>query len=120
MSLKVPGPDHPIVMNAHPGRVRVHFAGQLVADTESALVLEEADLPPVFYIPRADARMDLMVRSSRESHCPYKGQANYYSVQVDGRTADNAVWTYEQPSPHVASIKDRLAFYPDKVEFEVD
>jgi uncharacterized protein (DUF427 family) len=60
--------------------------------------------------------MSLLVRSAHASHCPYKGDAAYYSLRVDGRTAENAVWTYEKPYPAMAPIKDHLAFYPDRVD----
>jgi uncharacterized protein (DUF427 family) len=118
--MKTPGPDHPITVEQHGGRVRVRFGEHVVADTTAARVLREASYPPVYYVPRRDAHMDLLVRSTFTTHCPYKGDANYYSVQADGRTADNAVWTYEQPAPHVAAIEGHLAFYPDKVSIEVD
>jgi uncharacterized protein (DUF427 family) len=60
--------------------------------------------------------MRLFVRSAHTTHCPYKGDAAYYSLSVDGRTAENAVWSYEAPYPAMASIKEHLAFYPDRVE----
>jgi uncharacterized protein (DUF427 family) len=70
----------------------------------------------VQYIPRDDADMGLLVRSTHTTHCPYKGDAAYYSLSVDGRTAENAVWTYETPFPAMADIKEHLAFYPDRVD----
>jgi uncharacterized protein (DUF427 family) len=78
--------------------------------------LKEATLPPVQYIPREDADMSVFARTSHTTHCPYKGDASYYSLEVDGRTAENGVWTYEAAYPSVASIKDHLAFYPSRVE----
>jgi uncharacterized protein (DUF427 family) len=90
--------------------------GRVVADTRSALTLREASLAPVLYIPRADADMTLLERTSHRTHCPFKSDANYYSLKVDGRTAENAVWTYEDPFPEVAAIKDHLAFYPERVD----
>jgi uncharacterized protein (DUF427 family) len=114
--MKTPGPDHPITIEPTPGRVRVVFNGRVVADSTRALKLREASLRPVLYIPRADADMSLLVRSTHASHCPYKGDAAYYSLNVDGRTGENAVWTYEAPYPAMASIKEHLAFYPDRVD----
>ena len=114
--MKTPGPDHPITIEPTPGRVRVVFNGRVVADSTQALTLREASLRPVLYIPRADADMSLLVRSAHASHCPYKGDAAYYSLSVDGRTAENAVWTYETPYPAMAPIKEHLAFYPDRVD----
>ena len=105
-----------ISVTPHPKRVRVRFNGRTVADTTRALALREGSYPTVLYIPRADAEMDLLTRSTRTSHCPHKGDANYYSLAVDGRTAENAVWTYETPKPEVAAIAGHLAFYPDRVD----
>jgi uncharacterized protein (DUF427 family) len=115
-TMKLPGPDHPITIEPNAKRVRVVFNGRVVADTTHALTLQEASLRPVQYIPRNDADMDLFVRSARTTHCPYKGDAAYYSLTVDGRTAENVVWTYEAPYPAMALIKEHLAFYPDRVD----
>ena len=114
--MKLPGPDHPITIEPNSRRVRVTFNGGVIADTTHALTLKEAALRPVQYIPRADVDMAALVRSSHKTHCPYKGDAAYYSLTVDGRTADNAVWTYETPFPAMAQIKEHLAFYPDRVD----
>lgn len=114
--MKMPTPDHPITVEPANRHVRVHFNGRVVADTKRALVLREASYPPVFYIPREDAAMTLYERSSHGSHCPYKGDAVYFSLAVGDRQARDAVWSYEQPYPAVAAIRDHLAFYPDRVE----
>jgi uncharacterized protein (DUF427 family) len=114
--MKLPGPDHPITIEPNRKRVRVLFNGRVVADTTRALTLREASLRPVHYIPRADADMALFARTAQSTHCPYKGDAAYYSLSVDGRTAENAVWTYEAPFPATAAIKDHLAFYPARVD----
>jgi uncharacterized protein (DUF427 family) len=114
--MKLPGPDHPITIEPNPKRVRVVFNGRVVAETSRALTLKEASLQPVQYIPRADADMRHFVRSPHSTHCPYKGDAAYFSLSVDGRTADNAVWTYEAPFPAMAQIQEHLAFYPSRVD----
>jgi len=108
--------DHPIRIALNPRRVRVRLGDQTVADTTRALTLFEASYPGVQYVPRQDADMSLLTRTAHKTHCPYKGDAAYYSITADGRTADNAVWTYEQPFPGVAEIAGYLAFYPNKVE----
>jgi uncharacterized protein (DUF427 family) len=114
--VKVPGPDHPIEIRPTGQRVRVRFAGRVVAETTRALSLVEAKYPLVQYIPRADADMSVFQRTTHATWCPYKGDCAYYSLAVEGRTAVNAVWTYEAPFPAVAEIKDHLAFYPDRVD----
>jgi uncharacterized protein (DUF427 family) len=114
--VKIPGPDHPITIAPNPKRVRVVFNGRVIAETVRALTLREANLRPVQYIPRADANMDLLTRTAHATYCPYKGDAAYYSVAADGRTGENAIWTYEAPYEAVAQIKDHLAFYPSRVD----
>ena len=108
--------DHPIRIAPNPRRVRVRFGDQTVAETGRAVTLFEASYPGVHYVPREDTNMSLLTRTAHKSHCPYKGDAAYYSVTANGRTAENAVWTYEQPFPDVAEIGGYLAFYPNKVE----
>jgi uncharacterized protein (DUF427 family) len=114
--MKTPGPDHPITLSRDGRRVRVRFAGRIVADTTRALTLREAHYPPVHYIPRADMDMSALTRTAHSTHCPYKGDASYFTIAADGRTAENAVWSYEQPFPAVAEIKEYLAFYPNRVD----
>ena len=114
--MRDPGPDHPITVVPHPQRVRVRFNGQTIADTTSALAMSEVDYPVVLYIPRADVAMDRLERTEHGTYCPYKGDAAYFSIAVDGRAAENAVWTYEMPYPAVAAIKDHVAFYANRVD----
>lgn len=114
--IKIPGPDHPIAIETNPGRVRVMLDGVVIADTRDALTLRESKYGPVQYIPRQDVRMDLLVRSTHETHCAYKGDASYYSIPMGGERATDAVWSYENPYDAVAPIKGRLAFYPDRVD----
>jgi uncharacterized protein (DUF427 family) len=115
-AMKLPGPDHPITISRNGKRVRVTFAGRVVADTEEALTLAEASYKPALYIPRAHTDMSLLAPTDHRTHCPYKGDASYFTVMVDGRSAENAVWSYEQPYPAMAEIKEYLAFYPDRVD----
>lgn len=109
-------PTKQITIVPTPGRVRVSFAGVTIADTTAALTLRETPYGPVHYIPRQDVRMDLCQRTNHASHCPWKGEASYYSVTVGARTATNAIWTYEAPIAAVAAIGGYLAFYPDRVD----
>ncbi|MGT2501360.1 DUF427 domain-containing protein [Bradyrhizobium guangxiense] len=116
--MKLPGPDHPITITPNPRRVRVTAGDIVIAETAKALTLKEAKYPAVQYVPREDANMSLLERTERTTHCPYKGDASYYSVKADGKTLDNAIWTYETPFPAMAEISGHLAFYPDKVKIE--
>src|SRR5437016_3643318 len=115
-AMKIPGPDHPITLERARRPWRVSFAGETIAQSSAAIVLNEAHYPARVYFPRADVAMERLVRSDHASHCPYKGDAAYYTVQVGERSADNAVWTYEQPFPAMAAIEGMVSFYPDKVE----
>ncbi len=114
--MKIPGPHHPITITSNSKRVRVTFGGQTIADTTKALTLQEASYPPVLYVPRADAKMDLLTKTENATHCPYKGDASYFSISAGGKQAENAVWSYEQPFPAMAQIKEYLAFYPNRVD----
>jgi uncharacterized protein (DUF427 family) len=111
-------PKHRITTQPAGVRVQVKFKGELIADTRDALELHEPYVghvvaPVIYYIPRKDVKMERLVRTSHETHCPFKGQASYYSLK-DG--PENAVWTYEQPYDEMTAIKELLAFYPDKVD----
>jgi uncharacterized protein (DUF427 family) len=114
--MKEPGPDHPITVTDNPHRVRVVLGGFIVAETTRALTLQEAKFAPVQYIPRSDVRMDLLDRTDHASHCPYKGDASYFTVTAGGLVRENAAWSYENPLSAVAPIKEHLAFYPDRVD----
>jgi len=116
--MKLPGPDHPITITANPKRVRVTANGVVIADSTDALTLKEASYPAVQYVPRTDAKMDHLKRTERTTHCPYKGDANYFSIVADGKPLENSIWTYETPFPAMAEITGHLAFYPDKVKIE--
>jgi uncharacterized protein (DUF427 family) len=109
-------PDHPITITPAPHRVRVTFAGRVVADTTRALSLAEASYAPVLYIPRDDVDLATLERTNHGTHCPYKGEASYYSLHVGERSARNAVWSYEQPLEPVAAIAGYMAFYRDRVD----
>lgn len=117
--VKIPGPGHPITIEANAGRVTVSVAGRVIADSRHALTLREASYPPVQYIPRKDVDMALLQRTDHATYCPYKGDCAYYSIPAGGERSANAVWTYETPYEAVAQIKDCLAFYPDRVEIAV-
>jgi uncharacterized protein (DUF427 family) len=114
--VKIPGPDHPIIITANPNRVIVRAGGRVIADTRRALLLREASYPGVNYIPRADADMSLLERSDHATYCPYKGDCGYFSIPAGGEKSRNAAWSYENPYGAVASIKGHLAFYPDRID----
>jgi len=114
--IRIPGPDHPITISPAQGKVRITVAGKIVAESTRALRLAENGYPPVYYLPRDDADMALLVRTEHYTYCPYKGDCTYYSIPIGGSKSENAVWTYEKPHEAAANIKECLAFYPSRVD----
>ena len=109
-------PDYRITFEPSPRRVRVKFNGATVADSINAHLLFETRHLPVYYLPPADIRMDLMTPTAHQTFCPYKGDASYWSVSAGGKTAENAAWSYRVPFAEVAAIKDYVAFYWNLME----
>ena len=113
---KIPGPDHPIVTEQCGKRMRVVFRGETIAESADTLVMRESAYPPVYYFPRSDVKMEKLARTTHTSWCPYKGEASYFSMGAGSSSEENAVWSYETPFDAVADIRERLAFYPNKVQ----
>lgn len=111
--------SHPITVTATGRHVTVRVNGEVVADTDNALTLQEASYPAVQYIPLADVNREVLHRTDTSTYCPFKGEASYYSVVTSAGTVDDAIWTYEQPYDAVAAIAGHVAFYPDKAEITV-
>jgi uncharacterized protein (DUF427 family) len=111
---KIPGNDHPITIEPQNARVVVRAGNQVIADSRHALSLREASYPPVLYIPRADVDLTLLKRIDRSTHCPYKGDASYFSMPTAGALGANIAWSYERPYDEVAAIAGHIAFYPDR------
>ncbi len=119
--VKFPGPDHSDHGRRQSGQVAGPMAseGHVIADTASALILKEASYRPVAYFPRKDVDMAFLTHGTGlDTYCPYKGHAGYFSLDMDGHIAENAVWTYETPHAAMAVIAGRLAFYPNLVTIE--
>ncbi len=114
-------PGHKIDFHAEPGRVRVVFGGKIIADTDRAVVLLETGIPPVCYVPAEDVAADLLIKTDHSTHCPFKGDASYWTIRVDDREAQNAIWVYESPIEAAMPIKGHMAFYPSMVDvYEAD
>jgi len=114
--VRLPGPEHPISIEATAARVVVTAGGRVIADTRAALTLREAAYAPTQYLPRSDVDMALLQRTSHATYCPYKGECSYFSIPLGGQRSVNAVWSYEAPYPAVASIAGYLAFYRERIE----
>ncbi len=108
-------PDHRIVTRPAGQRVQVRLNGAVIADTTNAIRMEEGNYPAVYYFPRSDVKMDRLEPSQHKTHCPFKGDASYFSFRNGAR---DAVWSYETPYDEMQAIAGLLAFYPDKVEIK--
>jgi len=109
-------PDYQVDLKPAQQHVRVEFNGVIVADSKRALMLRETRHTPTYYFPKADVRMDLMSKTDHRTHCPFKGNACYWTVKVDGKEAENAVWGYENPYPEISEIADHISFYWDRMD----
>lgn len=117
--IHLPTADYPITVTPTGRHVTVRIGGEVIADTDDALTLQEADRAAVQYIPLADVRREALTRTATTSYCPFKGDAGYYSVTTAAGNVADAIWTYEQPFPAVAAIAGHVAFYPDKADISI-
>lgn len=101
-------------------QVRVEVAGVTVADSGHPRILFETGLPPRFYLPKVDARLDLLEPSDKVTHCPYKGQSRYWSVRVGDTLHQDLAWSYPTPLPESQKIAGLLCFYDEKVDVFLD
>lgn len=114
-----PTAAHPITVSPTGRHVVVRVHGEVVAESDDALTLQESTYPAVQYVPIGDVAPSALSRSDTTSYCPFKGEANYFHVTVGSATVDDAIWTYESPFPAVAAIAGHVAFYADKAEVAV-
>ena len=119
--IKVPDATHPITIDVDTARVVVRVGDVVIADTRDALTLREHGYAPAYYLALSDVVPGRLRPSSSESYCPYKGDASYYDIVLpDGEVSTEAVWTYRNPYPAVATIAGRVAFYTDRVQIEAE
>jgi adenylate cyclase len=108
-------PDYEISVEPAGRHMSIKFGGETIADSNDVLVLQETRLPDTYYFPRADVRMDLLEETGHHTHCPFKGNANYWSIVVGDERSENAAWAYESAYEESAALKDHIAFYMDRV-----
>ncbi|MBW8486395.1 DUF427 domain-containing protein [Actinomadura parmotrematis] len=111
VNYRIEGPAHRLYGHPFPRRVRAEFGGETVLDTERGLYVHETGLLPVLYVPEDDVRAGLLERTGHSTHCPFKGDAAYWTVRAGGRTAENGVWGYPEPKEEAAWLRGHLAFY---------
>ena len=115
-----PTASHPITVEPTGKHVTVRVNGEVVAETDNALTLQESTYPAVQYIPSRDVVSSVLRSSDTQTYCPFKGDASYFHVVTEnGDTVEDAIWTYEKPYPAVAAIAGHVAFYPDKADIAV-
>jgi uncharacterized protein (DUF427 family) len=115
-----PGPVHPITIAPTGRHVVVRAGGRVIAETDRALSLAESNYGPVQYIPLEDVDAAVLRPTDRQTYCPYKGDASYYTVTTPDGELENVIWTYEQPYDAVSEIAGHVAFYANRVELSVD
>jgi uncharacterized protein (DUF427 family) len=100
--------------------VQVIVEGITIADSRKPKLLFETDLPTRFYLPKVDVRMDLLVPTETESHCPYKGIARYWSVRAGETVTPDLAWSYPTPLPESQKISGLIAFFNERVDHVID
>ena len=107
--------DYEIRFEQNPRRVRVEFNGTWVADSTRVIVLHETRCAPMYYFPQADVQLGLLEKTAHTTHCPFKGNASYWTLKVGEAVAENAVWSYEDPYDDAKPVKEYLSFYASRV-----
>ena len=122
-NFEVTAPEgHALYFEESPRRVRVMFGGETIADSRSAKLLHERDHLPLYYFPEEDVRMDLLEKTTHTTHCPFKGDASYWSVKVGESIAENSAWSYPEPIENCPPISGFISFYWNAMDswFEED
>jgi uncharacterized protein (DUF427 family) len=100
--------------------IKISLNDTVLAESSHPLVLLETSLRPRYYLPPTSVNWEVLVKSETETYCPYKGKANYYDVQVDGKAYKDLVWYYVYPTAESAAVAGHLCFYNEKVDVWVD
>jgi uncharacterized protein (DUF427 family) len=97
-------------------RISIEVNGETVVDSAAVLMMQEENHKPVYYFPQSDVAMTHFARTEHGTHCPFKGDASYWTLTVGERALDDVMWSYENPCDEVARIKDYVAFYRDRMD----
>ena len=120
VACRVMTPGHTINIVPTTAYVEVRLGGRLLAATNRAMKLDETGLPTRYYLPPDDVQMDLLRATTFHTTCPFKGEASYWSIDIDGEIHDGIAWSYETPTAQAAEVGGMLSFYPDRTEVTVD
>ncbi len=102
----------PAIAEPTPKRIQVIFNGVMIADSVMSYRVLETSHPPSYYLPQEDLRMEYFIPSNGRSTCEWKGPAQYFTISVNDRKAENAAWCYPSPTPSFEQMKGYVAFYP--------
>lgn len=109
-------PGYVIHFDSLPARVRVELGGETVGESGDACVMYELGHAPVYYLPQADVRSEVLEPTEHRTHCPYKGDACYWSVRIGDRVVENGIWSYPAPYREMACLAGWLGFYWDRFD----
>lgn len=112
-------PGHKITLTPVDRRMKVWLGCVAIADSGQVLVMREGDYAPVYYFPRGDVTVDLLTATDRATHCPFKGNASYWTIEAGDRTEENVAWSYESPYDEMVEIKGHIAFHDNRVKLEM-
>lgn len=113
-------PEHRVDIHPDTKHLRVTFGGAVIADSRETLRIEETGHGPVHYFPEKDVRADLLKKTAHSTHCPFKGDASYWTIEVgnggDVKRSENAVWGYQTPYDEMTRLSGYYAFYASRVD----
>jgi uncharacterized protein (DUF427 family) len=112
-------PDYRVDVSGADRHIVVRLNGEVIADSRRALVVNETKHAPVYYFPREDVAMDRLTATEHQTFCPFKGNASYWTVDAAGEASENTVWGYLDPFDEAKGLKGCLAFYEDRVAWEI-
>lgn len=113
-------PYHRVDMIGSSRHVRVELNGVILAESPRPTIVYETSLPPRYYLPMEDIRMELMKKTKAKTRCPYKGEASYWSINVSGESYRNFIWAYEDPIAEATKIRGLLCFFSEKIDLFVE
>src|SRR4051794_34953964 len=116
LNSRIDGPRHTLYFEPYPRRIRALLGGETVIDTLGAHLLWESSIRPVLYVPQADVRADLIEPTDHSTHCPFKGDASYWTVRAGDRVEENLLWGYPEPIETAEWLRGYVAAYWDRMD----
>ena len=116
VNYEIVGPQHKILFAPFPRRIRAMYGGETLVDTQRAMLLHESNILPAVYVPVEDVRFDVLHKTGHSTHCPFKGDASYWTITVGDRTSENAIWGYEDPVDGAPWLEGYVAMYWDRLD----